>query len=153
MNFSYQLLFTIFLIFTSHLATTTAAADADTNTETTGTETTTASSETPTLVWVTGTDSAGITRTTQSTFYQTFRPSYTETETYASGSIGVGTISGEVGSIRSYTETTISQGGAGALKNHMKAFHIGNAQERGGSMGTITVAFLMGIFISAVLVI
>lgn len=152
MNFSHQLLFTIFLIFTSHSATTTAAAD--TNTETTGTETTTAaSSESPTLVWVTGTDSAGITRTTQSTFYQTFRPSYTETETYASGSIGMGTISGEVGSIRSYTETTISQGGAGALKNHMKAFHIGSAQERGGSMGTITVAFLMGIFISAVLVI
>lgn len=65
---------------------------------------------TTTLVWVTGTDSNGVTQTTESAYTQTFTSFYTAVELPSSGAISLGTISGSVGAIRTYTMTTINEG-------------------------------------------
>lgn len=65
-----------------------------------------------TLVWVTGTDSAGHTRTTQSAYTQTFSDFYGLLASPSIGSIGIGSLSGSVGEIRTYStyEVTHSNG-------------------------------------------
>lgn len=78
------------------------------------TSSTTSSTKTTTLVWVTGTDSAGLTATTQSAYTQKFSSMYTSVATYESGSIGLGSLSGEVGDIRTYDQYTVSQANGGA---------------------------------------
>ncbi|KAG5420668.1 hypothetical protein I9W82_002549 [Candida metapsilosis] len=111
-----QLIFFIFLALTS----------AETTSSSSSSSSTTKKSQTNTSVWVTGTDSNGVTKTTQSIYYQTFKSAYTEAqETASSGSVGLGSLSGSVGHIRTYDRTTISSaggvavgvGGAGAGSN------------------------------------
>ncbi len=86
--------------------------DTTTGTETgTEEETTSASSTSNTLIWVTGTDSAGVTQTTQSIYTQSFRKQYsTVTSSVPTGTIGLGTISGSIGTVRVYSTTTIGGG-------------------------------------------
>ncbi|KAI5961378.1 KRE1 [Candida pseudojiufengensis] len=103
-------------------------------TETDTDTTTSKSSVSPTLVWVTGTDSLGITRTTQSPYSQSFMTTYTENQlSISSGSIGLGSlvtaandesISHKIGEIRSYDMTTISQGSGSNLK--ILSFNLNN---------------------------
>ncbi|CCG23105.1 Kre1 protein [Candida orthopsilosis Co 90-125] len=104
-----ELIYSFFLF----LALTTAKTTSTTSSSSTAT-TTTKTSQSNTSVWVTGTDASGITRTTQSVFSQSFKSAYTEAEeTPSSGSVGLGSLSGSVGHIRTYDRTTISSGGAG----------------------------------------
>lgn len=66
-----------------------------------------------TTVWVTIT-SKGKLATVSSIYSQTFAKAYSSATADAkSGGIGLGSISGEVGKVRSYTETTIKQSNAG----------------------------------------
>lgn len=60
------------------------------------------------MVWVTGTNSNGVTLTTESTYYQTFASFYSVLASPSSGSIGLGTISGSVGEIRTYSIATVT---------------------------------------------
>ncbi|CAI5756287.1 unnamed protein product [Candida verbasci] len=85
--------------------------DGDDNTDTTNT------SQTPTSVWVT-TTIGGSSLVIQTTYQQSFMSSYTEanTEDVKQGSVGLGSLSNvdSVGSIRSYSQTTISSQGDAA---------------------------------------
>lgn len=67
------------------------------------------SATTTTLVWVTVTK-AGVLTTMQTPFKQEFMSTYTTAETsdVKSGQIGLGSLSGHVGDIRTYERTTIS---------------------------------------------
>lgn len=62
-----------------------------------------------TLVWHTGTNLAGVLTTTQSPYTQTFTSLYSETAQPSSGNIGLGSLSGKVGQIRTYERVTVSQ--------------------------------------------
>ncbi|CAI5755920.1 unnamed protein product [Candida verbasci] len=95
----------------SYISIVTSETTSSSSSNTSGSSSTT---ESPTMVWVTGTDASGITRTTQSTYYQSFASMYTSTESPESASIGMGSISDadEVGRIRSYERTTITQTGS-----------------------------------------
>lgn len=105
-----QLIFFIFLALTSAETTSSSSSSSSSS------STTTKTSQTNTSVWVTGTDSNGVTKTTQSIYYQTFKSAYTEAqETASSGSVGLGSLSGSVGHIRTYDRTTISLAGGAAL--------------------------------------
>lgn len=74
---------------------------------------------TPTLVWATGTDSNGVLQTTQSEYTQTFTLFFDDVVTPESGAIGLGSISGQVGEIRTYDRQTISrQNGAESIKRN-----------------------------------
>ncbi|KAI5969653.1 hypothetical protein CANMA_001316 [Candida margitis] len=111
MNF-FSLLYSFVFFLAFSTAKTTSSSSSESESESASTTSTTAS-QTKTSVWVTGTDASGITRTTQSVYYQSFKSAYTEAEeTYTSGSVGLGTISGSVGNIRHYDRTTISEAGA-----------------------------------------
>ncbi|KAM9893456.1 hypothetical protein OXX79_009331 [Metschnikowia pulcherrima] len=68
----------------------------------------------PTLVWVTGTDQNGVTQTTQSAYTQTFTSFYVSVVSPSSGNVGVGSITGTVGAVRTYTQSTVN----GAMGNH-----------------------------------
>lgn len=101
-----------------------AFAFADTTTSSSSSSVSSTSVET-TLVWVTGTDASGILRTTQSPYYQSFMSTYTTTSgTVPAGSIGLGSISGTLASIRTYESSTISLGSGDSkfsniyIKNH-----------------------------------
>jgi len=108
MNFL-KLVYSLFFLLAFSTAKTTSSSSSSSTIATT----TTKSSQSNTSVWVTGTDASGITRTTQSIYYQSFKSAYTEAEeTYSSASIGLGSISGVVGHIRTYDRTTISLAGA-----------------------------------------
>lgn len=61
----------------------------------------------PTLVWVTGTDAAGVTQTTQSAYTETFPSFYTSVAVPPVGSIGLGSISGTIGTLRRYPSLTV----------------------------------------------
>lgn len=65
-----------------------------------------------TLVWVTATTKGRVV-TTQSPYRQPFMSTYTTavTDDVKKGSIGLGTIDGQVGKIRTYDHTTISANG------------------------------------------
>lgn len=76
--------------------------------ETTTSSTTASSSESPTLVWVTGTDASGRLATTQSAYTQQFSQLYSSIASPSSGSIGLGTIQGTVGVVRTYETMTVA---------------------------------------------
>lgn len=65
-----------------------------------------------TTVRRTGTNSDGVTVTTQAIFSPSFGPTYgsSDTTSVLGGTIGMGSLSGTVGKIRSYRQTTISSG-------------------------------------------
>ncbi|CAG89679.1 DEHA2F21538p [Debaryomyces hansenii CBS767] len=65
-----------------------------------------------TTVWRTGTNSEGVTVTTQAIFTPSFRSTYGDSDTTSmlAGTIGMGSLSGTVGKVRSYSHTTISSG-------------------------------------------
>ncbi|RLV95509.1 Protein KRE1 [Spathaspora sp. JA1] len=66
-----------------------------------------------TLVWVTGTDAAGNLVTTQSIFSQSFQTFFTQVATPSSGAIGLGSLSGSVGDIKTYDLVTITHAAGG----------------------------------------
>lgn len=66
------------------------------------------SSVSPTLVWVTGTNSLGVLQTSQSAYSQKFTTFYDQVASVPSGGLGLGSISGTVGHIREYSQTTIN---------------------------------------------
>ncbi|KAI5954622.1 KRE1 [Candida jiufengensis] len=109
---------------------------------------TTITSVSPTLVWVTGTDSLGVTQTTQSTYYQSFITTYTENqESVSSGAIGLGSLtsgSHKIGDIRSYDMITISQGSGSNLKALSFNYFGDQKQEFGLSFFTkfLTLSFV-----------
>lgn len=72
------------------------------------------SSVSPTLVWVTGTDSNGILKTTQSAYHQSFSIHSLVAADVPSGAIGLGSLSGDVGQIRTYEQRTVSLANAGS---------------------------------------
>ncbi|OBA19440.1 hypothetical protein METBIDRAFT_214055 [Metschnikowia bicuspidata var. bicuspidata NRRL YB-4993] len=90
-------------IFTLIFASLVAATSSSSSSYTTST-----TAATTTLVWVTGTNSNGVTVTTQSAYTQQFTSFYTSVALPSSGSIGIGTESGTVGVIRTYSYTTIN---------------------------------------------
>jgi len=65
-----------------------------------------------TTVWRTGTNSEGVTVTTQAIFTPSSRSTYGDSDTTSmlAGTIGMGSLSGTVGKVRSYSHTTISSG-------------------------------------------
>lgn len=65
-----------------------------------------------TTVWRTGTNSEGVTVTTQAIFTPSFRSTYgnSDTTSVLEGTVGMGSLSGTVGKVRSYSHTTISSG-------------------------------------------
>lgn len=73
-----------------------------------------------TLVWVTGTDSNGQTKTTQSAYSQIFSSMYSQVALPSSGSVSMGSLSGKVGDVRSYLMVTISKGGANHHYNNIQ---------------------------------
>ena len=88
-----------FIFFILALITSIAAKSSSTTTE-------------QTTVWRTGTNSEGVTVTTQAIFSPSFGPTYgsSDTTSVAAGTIGMGSLSGEVGKIGSYSHTTITSG-------------------------------------------
>lgn len=64
----------------------------------------------PTIIWVTYTK--GYTTTQSTTFAQRFKSMYTSSEKPSSGSIGLGTISGQVGVVKSYAVATLENDAA-----------------------------------------
>ena len=70
-----------------------------------------------TMVWATGTNEAGVTTVTQSAYTQEFSSMYDEVAEPSSGQIGLGSISGNVGDIRSYEHTTVTQQNSACSKN------------------------------------
>lgn len=73
--------------------------------------TTTTLSAKPTTVWVTITTN-GVVATVKSYWTQSFMSTFTATTSEVqAGSIGMGSLSGSAGSIRSYSQTTISNEG------------------------------------------
>lgn len=81
-----------------------------------------ANKATTTMVWATGTDSAGVLRTTQSPYFQKFTKQYSTTYSPSSGSVGMGSLSGKVGEIRLYERTTISEHNAGLSTSSNNVF-------------------------------
>jgi len=65
-----------------------------------------------TTVWRTGTNSEGVTVTTQAIFTPSSRSTYGDSDTTSmlAGTIGMGSLSGTVGKVRSDSPTTISSG-------------------------------------------
>lgn len=84
----------------------------------------TTTSVSKTLVWATGTDADGNLATTQSPYTQTFTSFFSELESPSSGNIGLGSLSGKVGQIRSYEHTTISQENGGISFKSSNSFYL-----------------------------
>ncbi|CUM65276.1 uncharacterized protein PRCAT00002909001 [Priceomyces carsonii] len=103
----------------------------------------TTTSATPTSVWVTGTDSNGITRTTLSEYYQSFLSYPTTAASVPEGSVGLGSISGTLASIRTYDMVTVSSTENGA----QSLFHIGLGEHKTLETFTASLAlFPLAIF-------
>lgn len=79
-----------------------------------GDTTTSSISEKPTMVWVTVITN-GMLATVQAPFTQSFMSPYPGDYPVASGLIGLGSLSGEVGKIREYGKTTVTDNGAVAI--------------------------------------
>lgn len=91
-----------------------------------------------TTVWRTGTNSEGVTVTTQAIFTPSFRSTYgnSDTTSVLAGTVGMGSLSGTVGKVRSYSHTTISSG-AFSFKTTL------SASDRGmGLQSSILIALL-----------
>lgn len=80
----------------------------------TTTSTLASSSVSPTLIWVTGTDEQGVLQTTQSPYHQSFAIHSLVAADVPSGAIGLGSLSGTVGHIRTYDQATVSVANAGS---------------------------------------
>ena len=80
------------------------------------------SSVEPTLVWVTGTTNGKLS-VTQSPYTQKFPKMFSTTADAKSGGVGMGTLSGTVGDIRTYTKVTVSEGGARSLTPGLTSLH------------------------------
>lgn len=63
---------------------------------------------TSTLVWATGTNADGVLTTTQSAYVQTFTSFHDGVASPSSGAIGLGSLTGSVGGIRTYERLTVS---------------------------------------------
>ncbi|KAK6204989.1 uncharacterized protein RJT21DRAFT_12354 [Scheffersomyces amazonensis] len=85
--------------------------------ETTSSSSSTTTTQSPTLVWATGTNSLGVTVTTQSQYTQQFYTLYSTVAPVLSGSIGLGSDSDtqSVGDIRTYAQITISNAAGGSF--------------------------------------
>lgn len=102
-------LHTIFFLFMATLvscAATTSSSGGDSTTSSLSSSTTLV-----TLIWVTITRSDGGLATVQTTYSQSFSSLYSVVPTVLSGAIGIGFLSGTVGDIRSYLETTVNAAG------------------------------------------
>lgn len=69
------------------------------------------SSYLPTLIWVTVTYDNGAVLTVQTPYTQQFSSFYTDVSSVPAGEVGIGSLSGSVGGIRSYAHVTISNAG------------------------------------------
>jgi len=86
-------------------------------------------SKSDTTVWVTITTSGAL-ATVKTIYTQSFMSTYiTEVDAPSSGNVGMGSISGNVGSLKEYSKTTITNGGNG---NRNFAY--------GGAAGALLVA-------------
>ncbi|KAG0689274.1 hypothetical protein C6P40_005330 [Pichia californica] len=93
-----------YFILTLNIENKWARTDSDTvskTTLTTKTKKTTLTSDTRTWIWVTLTKGVVVYATT-TPYYQSFYPMYTTVSTWSSGSVGLGTITGTVGTTRTY---------------------------------------------------
>lgn len=91
-----------------------------------------------TTVWRTGTNSEGVTTTTQAIFTPSFRSTYgnSDTTSVLAGTVGMGSLSGTVGKVRSYSHSTVSSG-AFSFKTTL------SASDRGmGLQSSILIGFL-----------
>lgn len=95
----------VFLLF---LATFVSCAAASSSSESSSLSSSSASTTLVTLIWVTITRSDGALATVETPYSQSFATFYSEVATVPSGSIGIGSISGTVGEIRTYLQTTIN---------------------------------------------
>lgn len=122
----------LFFHFIAWLVATFGMVSAATTSSSSSTSTT--STVKPTSVWVTGTDANGVLKTTQSRFEQTQFVVETSTTAVPSGAIGLGSVSGTVGQVRSYEQVTVSAGGSfaygavpGGLRGSMPWVTVGTA--------------------------
>lgn len=102
---------------------------------------TTSTTTAQTTVWRTGTNSEGVTVTTQAIFTPSFMSTYgnDDTESVAAGTIGLGSLSGTVSKVRSYTRTTITDSGAFSFKSTL------SASDRGmGFQSSVLIGLLSG---------
>lgn len=84
----------------------------DTTTDTTATTTLSSLSKSDTTVWVTITTN-GVLATVKTIYSQSFMSTFTTvTASASSGEIGLGSLSGSVGDVRTYSETTVTNAGA-----------------------------------------
>lgn len=103
---------------------------------------TTSTTTAQTTVWRTGTNSEGVTVTTQAIFTPSFMSTYgnDDTESVPAGTIGLGSLSGTVGNVRSYTRTTITANAGG-----LSFKSILSASDRGmGFHSSVLIGLLSG---------
>jgi len=100
-------------------------------------------STTATLVWVTGTNSLGVTVTTESRFTQSFSSFYIDVASPSLGSVGVPSLSAKVGEIRSYSMLEVTATNAAGL---LKTPLISN-EKPVTSIGLLVLSLLCLIFI------
>lgn len=124
-----------FIFFILALITAIAAKSSSTTTE-------------QTTVWRTGTNSEGVTVTTQAIFSPSFQTTYgiSDTTSVPSGTIGMGSLSGAVGKVRSYTRTTISSG-AFSFKTTLSASDRGMGLQSSVLIGLLSAFGLYVMFI------
>ncbi|PVH16338.1 uncharacterized protein CXQ87_004212 [Candidozyma duobushaemuli] len=94
------------------LALFSAVFAADSSSSSSSSSTSSSSTQSPTMIWVTGTDADGKLATTESPFSQSQFVENTSTTSVSSGSVGMGSISGEVGKVTTYSQVTITAGGS-----------------------------------------
>ncbi|KAM9913262.1 hypothetical protein OXX69_001771 [Metschnikowia pulcherrima] len=91
---------------------------ATTTTSSSSSSASSSSSVEPTTVWVTIT-TGGALATVQSIWVQSFMSTYSDaTSSATSGSMGMGSLSGSVGGVRTYTQSTVN-GGSALYSNSM----------------------------------
>ncbi|SGZ57473.1 CIC11C00000005313 [Sungouiella intermedia] len=104
-------------------------ADGTTSSSSSSTSTLSSLSKSDTTVWVTITTNGAL-ATVKTIYTQSFMSTYiTEVDAPSSGNVGMGSISGNVGSLKEYSKTTITNGGNG---NRNFAY--------GGAAGALLVA-------------
>ncbi|VVT56864.1 uncharacterized protein SAPINGB_P005351 [Magnusiomyces paraingens] len=106
MNTLIRSIFSAILLMTLFLSTTNAQVYKKTSATKTSTKTT-ATTQWPTSVWYTKV-TAGVTTAYLSAFYQSFDPMYTALQEPSSGTIGLGTLSGTVGTVRPLKTLTVT---------------------------------------------
>ncbi|ODV73556.1 KRE1 domain-containing protein CYBJADRAFT_86317 [Cyberlindnera jadinii NRRL Y-1542] len=64
--------------------------------------------QSPTYIWATGTDAAGVLQTTQSAYSQQFTRRWSTVASVPTGTIGLGTLEGTIGTVRTYPKVTVT---------------------------------------------